>query len=159
LLDSNYTSGNLTFRHDGIVHSRLAKTRLVADWPIALDRLRVCNKVAAYRHGALNCGRCEKCIRTQLALLCLGVLDRTRAFQIVDLSESAVGGAIFSASAHRSYEEFIEPLRSIGRPDLARLAARKVPLPAGGDWRFRLAAVDRRYFGGTLSRIERGLSC
>ena len=158
LLDSNYTSGDLTFRHDGIALSRLSKARLVADWPIALDHLRVCNKVGAYRRGALNCGRCEKCVRTQLALLCAGALDRTSAFQSVDLSEAAVGAAIFSESAYRSYQELIEPLRAIGRGDLARLAARKVARSRGRDWRVHLARIDSRYLGGNLSRIKRALS-
>ena len=122
LLDSNYTSGDLT------------------------------------RRGALNCGRCEKCVRTQLALLCAGALDRTSAFQSVDLSEAAVGAAIFSESAYRSYQELIEPLRAIGRGDLARLAARKVARSRGRDWRVHLARIDSRYLGGNLSRIKRALS-
>jgi len=158
MLDPNYSSGDLVIRHDGYTHSRLAKVALLADWPVALDHLRVCNKIASYRPETLNCGRCEKCIRTQMELLCVGALERTSVFQVVDLSADAVASVIFNASAFRGYRELIGPLHAAGRDDLSRLAARKVVLATGGDWRSRLADVDRRYLAGSLSRVKRVLT-
>lgn len=158
MLDPNYSSGDLVIRHDGYTHSRLAKVALLADWPVALDHLRVCNKIASYRPETLNCGRCEKCIRTQMELLCVGALERTSVFQVVDLSADAVASVIFNASAFRGYRELIGPLHAAGRDDLSRLAARKVVLATGGDWRSRLADVDRRYLGGSLRRVKRVLT-
>jgi hypothetical protein len=153
-LDPNYSSEDLLFRHDGIALSRFTKTRIVADWPIALAHLRVCNKSSRYRKGKLNCGCCEKCIRTQLALLCLGALDQTDVFQTVDLSEAAVRAVIFSGDWYASYEQLIEPLREIGRRDLARLAAARVAMRKGRRWRRRLAEADRRYLGGAVRGIR-----
>jgi hypothetical protein len=157
-LDANYSSEELLFRHDGIALSRFAKTRIVADWPVALTHLRVCNDVSCYRAGQLNCGRCEKCIRTQLGLLSLGALDRTQAFQTVDLSAPAVRAVIFSVPWYASYEQLVEPLRAIGRRDLARLAAAQVAMRKGRHWRGRLGEVDRLYLGGALRRVKSLLS-
>ncbi len=38
----------------------------------------------------LNCGKCEKCVRTMLALLALGVLHRSHAFPVNDVDEKLV---------------------------------------------------------------------
>jgi len=155
-LDPNYSSEELLFRHDGIALSRFAKTRLVADWPVALAHLRVCNESARYQTGKLNCGRCEKCVRTQLALLCLGALDGTDVFQTVDLSEAAVRAVVMSRHNYwyASYEQLIEPLEAIGRRDLSRLAAARVAMSKPPRWRRELAEVDRRHLGGALRRIR-----
>jgi hypothetical protein len=75
LRDSNDTSRDLTLRHDGIALSRLSKARLVADWPIALDHLRVCNNVGADRRDALNCGRASNA-SVPSSHSCASALDR-----------------------------------------------------------------------------------
>jgi len=77
LLDPYYSSSQLQVFHHGAYMTRLERTRLVADWPVGLDNLRVCvNDV----RGTGNCGTCEKCIRTKLTLVALGKLDETSAF-------------------------------------------------------------------------------
>jgi len=49
---------------------RYAKTSIVASHPLSRDFLNVCNAEGT------NCGKCNKCIRTLLALDALGVIDQ-----------------------------------------------------------------------------------
>lgn len=57
---------------DGSEFTRTEKAAVVASWPLALRKLRVC-----YRGEDLscNCGTCEKCKRTRLNFLAVGVKD------------------------------------------------------------------------------------
>jgi len=54
---------------DGATHSRTEKVKEIADWKVGIDNLRVC-----WQGGQKdrNCGKCEKCIRTQLNFLATG---------------------------------------------------------------------------------------
>jgi hypothetical protein len=52
--------------------SRLEKARALANNPMAQKHLRVCWE---NRNGAYNCGRCNKCVRTMLALYLAGALS------------------------------------------------------------------------------------
>ncbi len=56
--------------HDGAGFSRCQKAALVAQHSTALRTLRVCT---AQARG--NCGVCEKCVRTRLNLMVVGVFD------------------------------------------------------------------------------------
>lgn len=70
-VDPLWSTEYLDVRHVGSM-SRLEKTRRVASSPLAMRTLRVCWK--NWRSDRLNCGRCEKCLRTMAALQKLGVL-------------------------------------------------------------------------------------
>ncbi len=76
-LDPLWSNGRVVFTHDGCESTRLAKTRLVARHPIALETLRVCweNPDSLY-----NCGKCKKCLRTMDELQRWGALERCVAF-------------------------------------------------------------------------------
>lgn len=77
LLDPNFSSFDLAVRHTGVALSRLDKLRIIADWDAALQNMRVCLANVA---DELNCGKCEKCVRTMLGLEAIGALQKTRAF-------------------------------------------------------------------------------
>ena len=77
-LDPFWSSSGLEFIHDGCETTRTGKLGRIAESDIALEHLRVCWKNQA---GALNCGRCEKCIRTMIGLKITGALDRCTAFE------------------------------------------------------------------------------
>ena len=133
LLDHNFSSAELLIHHDGVELSRLDKIRLIADWDLALNNLRVCNKFRQYSHDSLNCGRCEKCVRTKLALFALGALDRVNLFADRDLSIELVKAAIQIAPSQPGeytkaiyYWDLLEPLARNGRDDLARVIRRKL---------------------------------
>ena len=56
--------------NDGSETARLYKPRLVADWPEAMRRLRVCWQSERRAH---NCGRCRKCLLTKIAFMANGL--------------------------------------------------------------------------------------
>lgn len=123
LLDSNYSSNDLQIRHDSVLLSRVAKTELVADWDVALQNLRVCNRTDLIQPGAINCGQCEKCVRTMTALVALGKLDKTRTFPNIDVSEELIVAKAYIRNppyAMSYYQTLMPLLAAKGRHDLVR---------------------------------------
>jgi len=74
ILDPLWSTETLEIVHDG-GETRVDKLRVLAQYPDFLRQLRVCWE----NLGTYNCGRCEKCIRTMLGLLAVGV-NRCAAF-------------------------------------------------------------------------------
>jgi hypothetical protein len=75
LLDPLWSTEDLTFVYDGAELWRASKLRFIADFPIALEKLRVCPK---RRLRQYNCARCHKCLRTMMILDAAGALGRCR---------------------------------------------------------------------------------
>jgi hypothetical protein len=76
LLDPLWSTEAVEFVHDGAV-PRPEKLATIADFDIAMRHLRVCFRKDA---SDLNCGRCEKCLRTMAALRMVGALERCARF-------------------------------------------------------------------------------
>jgi hypothetical protein len=76
LTDPMFTSSKVRIVHDGPAFMRVEKTKYVSRSPLALEHLRVCYKSTI----GTNCGECNNCYRTMLALEALGVLDRCATF-------------------------------------------------------------------------------
>jgi hypothetical protein len=74
-LDPLFSTERTEILHYGNA-SRMQKVARVARSPDALRTLRVCRFNRAERD--INCGRCEKCIRTMIHLHLVGALDRAR---------------------------------------------------------------------------------
>ena len=112
MLDPLYSSTDLRIRHEGFLHTRLSKAKLLADWDVALQNLRVCNKFKLYRDGVLNCCSCEKCIRTMMELMVLGVLDKSGAFASKEISAELVMKKVTVKGDYTnlSYKELIAAL-------------------------------------------------
>lgn len=87
LTDPMFSSSRLAFLHDGAAFMRVQKTEYVVRSPIAMQHLRVCWKSTA----GDNCGTCNDCIRTMLALEALGVLEQSATFsrEQLDLGRAA----------------------------------------------------------------------
>jgi hypothetical protein len=161
LLDPNYGSSELRVLHDGLTLSRFEKTKLLLDWEAALQHLRVCNTVQDYRPGTINCGRCEKCLRTKLALLALGALDKTKAFAANDVlpDEVLTIAHIHSPYMEACYGELLPALAERGREDLVRSIERLIADYKGEvGWRGSLRRFDRRFLAGTLTHFKRAFS-
>lgn len=120
LLEPIYSTRRMQLRYENPEMSRLDKLRLIASWSDARDNLRVCNHFAHYEAGRLNCGKCEKCVRTMLGLLALGELENCRAFPYCDLQPAQIRRtwALADAMVVYSYEELIPLLKERGREDL-----------------------------------------
>jgi hypothetical protein len=68
--DHLLSGGHFKITHDGAAFSRTEKVAFIAGSPIALRTLKVCWEG---EQQSRNCGVCEKCVRTQLNLLAVGV--------------------------------------------------------------------------------------
>jgi hypothetical protein len=158
LLDPHFATENLRIHHQGVALSRLQKVKLLLDWPLALNRLRVCNKGELYRPGKLNCGQCEKCTRTMLELAALGSLERSTAFPH-EITEEAAGSVyIHDGYVASCYTELIEPLKERGRYDLVRGIERSLDAYRGEiGWRGILKRFDRNRLNGGLRALKRAL--
>jgi hypothetical protein len=186
LLDPCYSSGQLNILHDGFGLTRLEKVGLVAEWEDARTVLRSC--YAPFREAdVLNCGKCEKCLRTMTELLVQGKLDQCPTFPFDDLTPGDLSAlrvtlpraaatsseevflqdmpAILTNHSVEMWREMIEPLKRIGRDDLAKAVQDKVRSYDGyhGSFIRRLirfsrstvAGIDRRFLGGSLKRLLR----
>jgi hypothetical protein len=76
LTDPMMSSARVRVIHDGAAFTRVQKTEFVAGHALALRHLRVCY----HDEEGGNCGECNKCYRTMLALEALGALERSAAF-------------------------------------------------------------------------------
>jgi hypothetical protein len=158
LLDSHYGSYDLRIRHDNTFLTRLERTKLVAEWDTALQNIKLCPVNWPDR----NCGHCEKCLRTRLALLTLGVLDRTEAFPHEEITAEEIKSVvqIRENALALTYRELIVPLREIGRRDLAQILEGKIHRYYDSEpgWKGRIKRFDRRHLHGHLTEFKRMLS-
>jgi len=158
LLDPYYGSRDMRIRHYGIALSRLDKTKLIAGWDAALKNIRVCGP----NYPGMNCGRCEKCLRTMLGLLAAGVLDSSGTFPVRDVTADMVAKihinqSRFGYSFEQDYLELIDPLRQMGRPDLARAIEQAVTRSQRkkGGVVAKIKEMDRKYLSGTLAKTKK----
>lgn len=136
LLDPLWSSRRVTLQSDGYWANRQRKTEAIAGHQLALDHLVVCYR--RRESGSLNCGTCEKCLRTMVGLLACGALERCPAFER-DLAADAVAALKIKHPElifHHECNLRILEERGI-RPDIQR-ALRHVIRQArhgGKDWR------------------------
>ncbi|MGD8367074.1 MAG: hypothetical protein PVG78_05495 [Desulfobacterales bacterium] len=124
LLDPAYSSYGLRIRHRDLALSRLEKIGIVSGWQRAFDNMRVC---LANVPDRLNCGRCEKCVRTMTGLAALGVLHKTAAFNGEDLTPAHFDGFRITIRGRESfYEEMLPQLRARGRNDIVAVIEKKL---------------------------------
>ncbi|MFH2059802.1 MAG: hypothetical protein ABIJ59_12990 [Pseudomonadota bacterium] len=117
LLDPEYSSYNLRIRHRDYELSRLEKIKIVSQWDVAFNNFRVC---LANVPDRLNCGKCEKCVRTMTELTALGLLHKTRAFVEDEiLPEDIAKFDITIRVRPPFYRPMVPLLREQGRDDLA----------------------------------------
>jgi hypothetical protein len=163
LLNPMYSSSDLRIRHEGIHLSRFEKVRLISDWDLALQHLRVCNDTAYYLPGRLNCGKCEKCVRTMLAFVAAGVLEKVGAFPVNSVDRDLVNQAVvLGANTLPLYVELLKPLEKAGRTDLVQAIQGKLDefeqLQKKKKWRKKtiepLKAFDRQYLKGNLKKLK-----
>jgi hypothetical protein len=159
MLDPFFASQRMRIRHDGAAFSRFEKMKVLANWDLGLEYIRVCNVTSSYAPGHLNCGNCEKCIRTMLTLMTLGALDKSRAFPKRELTAELIKE---KANLHRKnfrfWPELVAPLEDIGRHDLAE-AARYVYDRYNGEtgWRGAMRRFDRVHLNKGVSSLKRAL--
>jgi ferredoxin len=151
LLDQHYSSAALHVHHEHATMSRLEKLRLLTEWKPAMEFMQPCHYIEVPRDGWINCGRCEKCIRTMLMLLALGKLKEASAFADDDVTPEMVDAIpIRTRLKAELLEQCLAPLERIGRGDLVEAIRRKTE-------RFRSAPRSswRRRAGDLLRGVTR----
>ncbi len=125
LLDPEYSSFGLKIRHRDYELSRLEKIRIVSQWDTAFQNFRVC---LANVPDKLNCGNCEKCVRTMTELTALGLLDKTEAFTENEVTAAQISQFDITIRVRPPfYSPLIPLLRDRGRGDLADAIENQIP--------------------------------
>lgn len=127
---------------DGSGMTRIDRLRLLTDWPAAMSILQSCQQhdVAAEH---INCGRCNKCHRTMVALEALGRLEAAPTFPRRSIDADFVAGLVFANEFDaQCHAESATLLRASGRRELARALDRRI---AAWRRRRRWKALRRRF--------------
>ncbi|HEY2830575.1 MAG TPA: hypothetical protein VGJ88_10700 [Thermoanaerobaculia bacterium] len=152
LLDQFFSTAALQVWHEHAAWSRIDKLRLLADWPPALRIMQPCHRIGVLPEGQLNCGRCEKCIRTMLGLLALGKLAEAEAFAGNDVTPEMIAAIpVLNPVKAELLRQLIEPLRGVGREDLISVLQTKTAT-------FRRRERMRRLTPDFLRRLKRSLT-
>ena len=159
LLTSCYSSWGLQIKEEGINFSRFEKVKMMANWGVALQNLRVCNKSRFYEEGMLNCGRCEKCIRTMLALEAADALKKSTAFSIRSITPQMVDEMKgIKKNLIPFYKELLLPLNQAGRSDLSKAVERKLSeykkIQMKEKWKRQIKKFDEDFFCGAVTKIK-----
>jgi hypothetical protein len=104
--DPLWSTEEVEIVHDGFYTRRLEKVEEIAEWDVAMDHLRVCweNRGESY-----NCCRCEKCVRTMVALRIVGALERCKTFpgglRLWDVRRYVPGAEWLKLHIHENLQE------------------------------------------------------
>lgn len=146
LLDPGYSSSALSVRHEEVRIGRLQKLSNLMGWQTAVRGLIVCGNHPAAPD--LNCGRCEKCLRTMTEILSLegslgGAPFPVQDVRAEDLREISIGPGIDAY-----WRELLPRLASRGRADLVSVLHPKLRLARFRRW-------DEKFLRGTLLKTYR----
>lgn len=115
LTDPLMSTGRTSFIHYGAEVTRFDKTVYIAGSDVVRRYLHVCWEDASDR----NCGRCEKCYRTQLTLDLLGARQDASCFPSSEFSlDRADRVALGSAATVRLMRDLRGPAFEYGRTDI-----------------------------------------
>lgn len=161
MLEPNYGSSSLEIRHEEFGLTREERIAALAPWTEVLSHLLVCSE-GPLEPGLMNCGRCEKCVRTMIALLLADRLAGTGPFQQDDVDAALLEPLTLEPQVLTFWEEFPPALRRRGRNDLARGAERLVREGRKSadwfrdrGWRGELRRLDRQFLRGRLLDASR----
>lgn len=121
MLDVEYSTGAVQVHHVQPQVGRTDKLRMIAGWEPAFDTLQVCHGWLAPSPDAVNCGRCEKCMRTMIGLLVCDALPKFTTFPHDDVTPEMIDEIKIQARYdYLTVPEVIDGLERIGRDDLVR---------------------------------------
>jgi hypothetical protein len=116
MIDPEYSSYSLLFKHRDLLMNRLQKVKLLSKWETGLNNMRVCFANAKDRY---NCGRCEKCVRTMAELEAVGALEKCRAFPLNVITPDMIKAEdVLEKNRYIYWREMLPGLEARGRKDL-----------------------------------------
>lgn len=147
LVDRLWSTETTEIAASGAEARRVQKIASLADCELAMRWLRVCweNPGAEY-----NCGRCEKCLRTMIALRAAGALERCETLPS-EIDLEAVVGMDLGENARRYARENRETLERLGTDPALAAAIREAEERSETSWE-RAQHAERR-----AARAERAL--
>ncbi len=166
LLDPLFGTSALRFVHDGIGVTREEKAARVGRSVPGRRHLFSCS-FPLPGDPLLNCGKCEKCLRTMMELLAAGALADSETFPR-DVTAEAIRN-LPGVAPYRRLDYYWKPLvpaaRRAGRPDLAdaiqaRLEINRIAEEWEQDrgWAGLLRRLDRRWLGGRALALRRRIA-
>ncbi len=156
-IDPNHGSSLVRIIHDPLF-PRVKKTLAVADWPTALQNLRVCT---TNDPALLNCGKCAKCILVMLILFAAGRLKETQAFPDSTVSPQELKSVLRKHSLidiRVNYAVLAGALAARGRKDLTRVINSEIG-PTGIIRRIDASLLHgtlQKIYAAVISRVRRG---
>jgi len=146
LTDPLLSSDQMRVFHHGAGYSRTNKVKLLSEWKVGRDNLRVCWESALKDR---NCGSCEKCQRTILNFLVNG-LEVPECFPNKELNLSSLtirSGAVLSewkalyrdAKAANIDQPWVKDLKKL----INKRSLLDVVFPKGSEIRRRLKAIHK----------------
>jgi hypothetical protein len=163
MLDVLYSGSGLSILHDGVETSRQEKVDRLAAWPEVLSSVMVCHE-GPLASSTLNCGRCEKCVRTRAALLVAGAAEDFDAPSPspAELRALPLGPHPWAVAGY--WAELADRFHARRRPEMRavaqEIAARARAISAwhtDRGWKGALRRIDRRFFASFLLRTSREL--
>jgi hypothetical protein len=127
-----FSTNAVTVQGDQDEMLRSEKVALLADWEHGRRLMQPCHYVRIPENGKINCGQCEKCVRTMLALIGLGRLDEVSAFTDKHVTPGMIKAIPMQNTRKATLLlQSLPLLEAAGRNDLARAVRIRV-------WKFRL---------------------
>jgi hypothetical protein len=162
MLDPLYSSSAVEIRHPASPYTRFDRLRAIAGFRPGLESLIVC--LAYPDPPYLNCGRCEKCVRTMTCLYALG-LQGARHFPPWEIRPEMIRAVAMGPNDASYWIDALPALAAKGRNDLVRAIEEKLDQVRRDEawhrdagWKGRLRRLDRRLFGGKMTDLRRRLS-
>ncbi|HET9796305.1 MAG TPA: hypothetical protein VFS34_17825 [Thermoanaerobaculia bacterium] len=166
LLDPLFGTSALRFVHDGIGVSREEKAARVGRSGPEHRHLFTCT-FPLPGDPLLNCGKCEKCLRTMMELLVAGALADSETFPR-DITAEAIRD-LPGVAPYRRLDYYWKPLasaaRRVGRPDLGAAIEERLEAQRRAEawernrgWTGLLRRLDRRWLGGRALALRRRIA-
>lgn len=159
-LDPHFSSSAVAIRHGSSPLTRIERLRAVAVAPGGVEDLIVC--LAFPGPPRLNCGECEKCVRTMTGLAAVGALSRARHFPRPEVDAAMIRAVPIGLYDTGYWTEMLPLLAQSGRTDLVAVIEEKAVEArrlqfwhADAGWKGRLRRWDRRLLGGRLLALRR----
>jgi hypothetical protein len=143
-LDPLFSTSAVDVRLAQPLVNRFDKVGMIADWPPAWDSVYPCHDYLDLPEDQVNCGACEKCVRTMTALVAWGALDRFTVFPYRDVTPEMIERLRIPAFI-RTWEApaLLAALKAVGRGDLVRAILTNLRRNTEGWWGKRRRKLAR----------------